>query len=263
MISQKYIVMFSGGIGSFYTAKRLVDKYGPNNVLALFADTLIEDEDLYRFLHESVEYLNIELVIIKDGRDVWQVFKDVKFLGNSRIDPCSKILKRELLKKWQSDNLDPSFHVICYGIDWTEIHRFERLVKREKERGFQFELQAPLCEKPLVTKVEMLEDLKEKAIKPPRLYEMGFPHNNCGGFCVKAGQAQFALLYEKFPERYKYHEAKEQEMRELLGKDVTIIVRQRNKKKERVSLKQFREEIDCQKKLFDEDEFGGCGCAID
>ena len=37
-----------------------------------------------------------------------------------------------------------------------------------------------------------------------------------GGACVKAGAAQWALLYEKNPELYRYHERREQEFREFI-----------------------------------------------
>lgn len=45
--------MFSGGAGSWGAAKRTVERHGPDDVLLLFADTLIEDEDLYRYLEEA------------------------------------------------------------------------------------------------------------------------------------------------------------------------------------------------------------------
>ena len=49
----QHVVMFSGGAGSWMTAKRVAEKHGTDNLILLFADTLIEDEDLYRFLDEA------------------------------------------------------------------------------------------------------------------------------------------------------------------------------------------------------------------
>ena len=46
----KHIVSFSGGMGSFAEAKSCVDKFGKENVSLLFADTLGEAPDLYRFI---------------------------------------------------------------------------------------------------------------------------------------------------------------------------------------------------------------------
>jgi hypothetical protein len=36
------------------------------------------------------------LVWIADGRHPWEVYRDEKFIGNSLVDPCSRILKREI-----------------------------------------------------------------------------------------------------------------------------------------------------------------------
>jgi len=193
----KHAVMFSGGIGSYVTAKRVVEEFGRDNTLLIFSDTLIEDEDLYRFLAESVEILGAELVHLKEGRDPWQVFFDERFLGNSRVDPCSKILKRQLIRKWIEKNLNPEEDVIYLGIDWSESHRF----KKARRYWEPWNVASPLLDPPLLSKEQMLAILDADGIKRPRLYDMGFPHNNCGGFCIKAGMAHFKLLYERMPER--------------------------------------------------------------
>lgn len=210
--------MFSGGIGSWAAAKRVADRHGTHDLVLLFADTKMEDEDLYRFSREAATDVGGQLIKLSEGRDPWEVFFDCRFLGNSRIDPCSRILKREPLRKWLEKNCRADDAVVYLGIDWTEVHRFERAKKYWRP----WKIAAPLCEKPYLTKRDMFELLKDAGIEPPRLYKMGFPHNNCGGFCVKAGQAHFKLLLEKMPGRYLYHEAKEQELRDYLRKNVAI-----------------------------------------
>ena len=67
-----------------------------------------------------------------------------------------------------------------------------------------------MFEEPLLDKIELIQELNNMGIETPRLYKLGFMHNNCGGFCFKAGMGHFKLLLEKMPERYKYHEEKEQ-----------------------------------------------------
>jgi len=94
----KHIVQFSAGVGSYMAAKRVVAQYGTADTLLLFADTLIEDADAYRFLDEAAANVGAELIKIAEGRDPWQVFNDRRFLGNSRVDPCSKVLKREVMR---------------------------------------------------------------------------------------------------------------------------------------------------------------------
>ena len=53
-----------------------------------------------------------------------------------------------------------------------------------------------------------------EGLQLPRLYSMGFAHNNCGGFRIKAGRASFANLLRRMPERYARHEQQEWETRE-------------------------------------------------
>lgn len=251
----KRVVMFSGGAGSWGAARRTADQYGTENLTLLFADTLIEDEDLYRYLDEAAEDIGAPLVHLKEGRDPWQVFHDERFLGNSRIDPCSKLLKRKLMRDWLDEHHDPGTTTVVLGFDWTEVHRLERA-------GGYWEpwaVEAPLCDRPYQSKTDLLGDLHDRGIEPPRLYGMGFEHNNCGGFCIKAGQAQFAQLLRTMPDRYRYHEGKEQELREYLGKDVTVL-REWKEGGRPLTLREFRERLELQPALFDHDEWGACSC---
>lgn len=252
------IVMFSGGINSWATAKRVAKDHGAEGMTLLFADTLMEDEDLYRFLDEAAANIGAPLVRIAEGRTPWEVFFDERFLGNSRIDPCSKILKRRLLDRWHNDNCDVAQTVLYVGIDWSELHRLDRL----QASLAPWVVEAPLCDKPYLTKHDMLAALRAEGIKPPRLYEMGFPHNNCGGFCIKAGQAQFVRLLKAMPERYAYHENKEQELRAFLGKDVSIMKDRADGAVATLTLRELRERVTRgdQLDLFD---WGGCGCYVD
>ena len=250
-----HVVMFSGGVGSWATARRLRDTVNPEQLTLLFADTLMEDEDLYRFLDEAAADVGGDLVKVAEGRDPWKVFFDSRFLGNHRIDPCSRILKRDLLRKWLEENCDPAETVVYLGIDWSEEHRFTKAQKH----WAPWDCRSPLCDPPYRMKQEFLDDLSFRGIRPPRLYEMGFPHNNCGGFCVKAGQAHFRLLLKTMPERYAYHEAKEQELREFLGKDVAILTDRSGGRsgaaRRPMTLREFRE-----REEFDGDDWGGCSC---
>jgi hypothetical protein len=108
----------------------------------------------------------------------------------------------------------------------------------------------------------MMDELRAIGIEPPRLYKMGFPHNNCGGFCVKAGQAQFAQLLKQLPERYAYHEAQEELNRQQVGDFSVLADRSGDGKKKPLTLRVFRERIEAGETL-DRHDWGGCGCALD
>jgi hypothetical protein len=249
------IVQFSGGTGSWMAAQRAIDELGRDNVELLFADTKMEDEDLYRFLDDAEHQLGVPLHRIADGRTPWQVFSDKRFLGNPRVDLCSRILKRELLRAWIDEHCDVTTLVV-FGIDWTEQHRLDRATPR----WVPYSVWGPLCDPPYLDKGQILDALRNAGIEPPRLYSLGFPHNNCGGFCVKAGQAQFDLLLRVMPERYAWHEAQEERLRTELGKPVAVMVDRRGGGLRRpLTMRQFRERT----QPIDPDDWGGCGCAVD
>lgn len=253
-----HVLSFSGGIASAYAAKRLIDRYGCDGVVLLFADTLIEDEDLYRFIGDISAHLDIPITRIADGRDPWQVFRDERFIGNSRVDPCSRILKRELLARWMDEHAPDAVRHL--GIWLDESERLDRV----RARSPLYEWDSPLLWSPAATHKDALQWLNEVGVAAPRLYGMGFSHNNCGGFCVKAGHAQFANLLRTMPCRYAHHESEEQKMREFLGRDdVTILTDRRGGVKRPMTLREFRERLEAEDQFELWESKTGCGCAVD
>jgi 3'-phosphoadenosine 5'-phosphosulfate sulfotransferase (PAPS reductase)/FAD synthetase len=256
-----HVITFSGGISSWGAAKRVVERYGTQNVRLLFADTRMEDEDTYRFLIEAAANVGAPLSVISEGRTPWQVMFDEGFLGNSRMDPCSRILKREMIDKWLTENCDRPMTSIYVGIDWTEEHRYTKLRDLRRAEGWYY--YAPLCEPPYVTKSDLLLQLKAEGIRPPRLYEAGFSHNNCGGFCIKAGQGHYKRLLEFMPERFAHHEAQEQALIAQIGKPVSILTdRTGDGKKKPLTLKDFRIRVESGRQV-DAFDIGGCGCFVE
>lgn len=254
-----HVVMFSSGIGSWAAAKRVVAAYGVSNTRLLFTDTKMEDEDNYRFLTEAAQNVGAELVHIADGRDVFDVFKDVRFMGNSRIDPCSRILKRDLADRWLRDNYTPETVTVYVGIDWTEEHRHVRMA----ERKIPWVYKAPLCEEPYLTKAELLQWAHNEGLKPPRMYDHGFQHANCGGFCVKSGQAQFKKLFETWPDRYLEMERREQEVYDHIGKRNPFLRVTQGGEYVYLTLREFREQYLEGPQQCDLFDWGGCGCFSD
>lgn len=262
----KHVVMFSGGAGSWAAARRVADRQGTDDLYLLFSDVggadreehQGEDDDNYRFLHEAATNVGGQLVIVRDGRDVWQVFKDQRMIGNTRISNCSRTLKQEPARRWLNENCVPEETIVYVGIDWSETHRLVAV-----ERQYQpYPAEAPLCDPPYLEKNQILDQLRACGIEPPRLYEMGFAHANCGGFCVRAGQGQFLQLLETMPERYAYHERQENEMRRFLDKDVAILRDRRGGTTKPLTLTALRQRIEGGEEV-DKLDLGGCGCFVD
>jgi hypothetical protein len=267
----KHVVMFSSGVGSWAAARRIADQAGTENLHLVFSDvggTIPsehdgEDVDNYRFLGEAAYdilgdsyYENLH--VLREGRTVWDVFNDTKFIGNTRISNCSRILKQEPARKWLDENCDPSDTIVYVGIDWSEQHRLEAMTRNYEP----WTLQAPLCNPPYLDKDDVLAMLRERGIEPPRLYGMGMAHANCGGFCVRQGQGGFLNLLEKMPDRYAYHEAREQAFREEHGKDVAILRDRRGGTTKPLTLKTLRERAQAGGEV-DRDDIGGCGCFVE
>ena len=92
---------------------------------------------------------------------------------------------------------------------------------------------------------------------------MGFAHNNCGGGCVRAGQAQFTKLYKEMPERFAVWAEKEQGMRDYLDKDVSILKETKNGVSRPLTLISLQQRIDETPEQIDMFDIGGCGCFTD
>ena len=122
-----YVNSFSTGVTSWAAGRRIADEVGAENVTHVFCNTRIEDEDNYRFMAECMADLGGKWVVLQDGRTPWEVMRDVRFVGNSRVDPCSKILKRELFDKWLRENCPGNgATTLIMGYDCSELDRMQK-----------------------------------------------------------------------------------------------------------------------------------------
>lgn len=237
-----HIVLISGGLSSFEVGIRVIKKFGKENTRLWFFDTLIEDEDVYRFLRDSQSVFGKEIEIYRDGRNPWQVFRDERFIGNSRVPLCNRVLKREVLEKLLK-RCFPQKNVTLYlGYDYFETKRMERSKRIWNKKGYGVEF--PLKSPPFYNKSELISLIKKVRLLIPKLYCNGFSHNNCGGACVQAGIRQWSKLWREFPERYIWHEEQEEITRCFLNKDVSILRDRRNNNTKPLTLKQLRLRID-------------------
>lgn len=259
MTTPKHIVQYSTGLASAEVAWRLVDQHGAADVLLLTADTKAEDRDNWRFAGEVANRLGCEWIVLADGRTPMQVGRDLRIVPNNRMAVCSRVLKRELLRRWIDEHCDPAETVIYLGFDWTEQHRIDAAAKPWEP----YTVAAPLADPPYVSKPDLMETFRARSIEPPRLYAQGFPHANCGGACVRGGQAQWELLLRVNRDRYLDWEDEEEKTRAELGKDVSILRDRTGGAVKPLTLRTFRERIESrpdQRGLFDCDDWGACGC---
>lgn len=252
-----HVVMFSSGAGSALAAKRVASECGDGDRLTLLFADVGEHADNYRFLHEAHDWIGGDLVVLtNDGRTIWDVFREGRFLGNTRVDLCSRVLKREPMRRWLEETCDPADTTIHLGFDWTEEHRMERA----RPYWVPWMVRAPLCEEPLVHKATGMREMERAGLLPPLLTRQGFPHANCGGGCVKAGHRQFVKLLQVDPATFAVWEAREEEFRSFIEKDVAILRDRSGGTTRPLTLRRLRERVGVEPGAYDEESYGGCNC---
>jgi hypothetical protein len=243
----KHIVSLSGGTASAVAADRVMARskdpesphYGEEVVL-WFADTKWEDHDLYRFLNELETYWDHPVIRESDGRTPLEVASDRSIIPNNRFAPCSLVLKQQMFKKFLKAQEKPV--TVHLGLDWSEEHRHAR-PKMEYEKVEGVSVDFLLMWKPLMAMNAYhayVED--EFGIDRPHLYKAGFPHNNCGGRCIRQGQKEWLRLLKTHPERFHEVAEWEQEQREKGGPRAnrTIMVDRRDGESKAITLYELK-----------------------
>jgi 3'-phosphoadenosine 5'-phosphosulfate sulfotransferase (PAPS reductase)/FAD synthetase len=175
-MKNRIIVALSGGLASGYCAWLALNRYPKEQVVLYFNDTRWEHPDLYRFLRDLSRVLNHPIYEDSDGRSVDALFFDQRALANNRMPFCSRILKAERLKRFFNDG-----DTIIFGIGPDEAHRAKRIVESYYEYGKRTEKWAKLSFPLIVNNIGKDEILRWYAsvdIEIPKLYRLGFAHNN-------------------------------------------------------------------------------------
>lgn len=206
------ILFFSGGLSSFVVAHYLKITYPNDNILLYFTDTKWEDEDLYRFINEASDKLELPMLTHSLGIDPVLLMIQQRIIFNSRMGNCSSVLKMKVssdyLKKhkvppieiWRNKKYlkDKNFKedaILYFGISFDEFHRTKAIAHNWQP----FKVEFPL------TKMyfDYDEILALYGIDKPRMYLKGFTHNNCKGRCVKAGKGHYKLLFKEDYETFQ------------------------------------------------------------
>lgn len=197
MSQMKYVSSLSGGAASAVAHWRAVKRYGRENVTAWFADTLWEDQDLYRFLEDFESFIGQKIIRHTEGITPLEVAENQHIIPNQKLAPCSQVLKQKPFKKFIEAHEKPV--TVLLGLDWSEQHRMIA-PKKAYESIEDVSVDFPLMWKPY--DFDVFQTVRDWGIEIPRLYKMGFPHNNCGGRCVRQGIKEWQRLKVHFPERF-------------------------------------------------------------
>lgn len=264
----KYIVNFSGGACAFWAAHRTIERFGFKNVILLFADTLEEDDDLYTFLHQSSELLGVPITRVSIELGVWALFRREGLIGSDLYPICSTKLKREPLNEWMEQNYSMDRNqsqlwredaTVVMGFDWTEGHRVSHLQQEHPT----WRISAPMTDEPIWDKCKIITESVKLGLPEQTLYKLGFPHNNCGGTCVRGGITHWVHVHKHRPKKFAQWESDELATIENFAtrgiQPWSILKDRRGGETNLLTLQMLRHRIESGEK-FSTMEWGGCGC---
>lgn len=238
-----HVISIGGGLSSTMALPRkVIEQYGRENVTCVMARLPNEDPDVWRLVAAVEQDLGLKVEMIGLELTPWDIFFKVGMMGSSRVDPCSRVLKREVLAKYMKENYDPANTVLHVGITYHEIDRMGAIRRNWSKSGWQVE--APLSDDITVTRGSLMAECRTRYGFVPRLYEMQFSHNNCGGACIKAGHKEWARLLWWLPDTYEWWETNETKFRKEKPTTATILRDRIGGQSYTLSLTKFRQRME-------------------
>lgn len=214
----KVIVSLSSGASSAVAASRAIEKYGRERVELVFADTLWEDDDNYRFLDDLARHFQMPLTRLVSGLTPLDDAENEHIIPNQKLAKCSDHLKVDVIRDYVRQYQAAGYLVVMViGYDWKDqrprankpLGRIPGPVKAWGSMGVMVEY--PLLKTPVVADSNAV--VRSWGIKPPRMYAQGYSHANCGGRCVKQGRGDWRRTLINYPSRFLEVEAWERETR--------------------------------------------------
>ena len=195
------VCWFSCGISSFvacYLAKD-IDRI-------IYTHIENQHPDSLRFLHDCEQILGCEIEILQSEKykSVDDVIEKTKCINTAYGAPCTKWLKKQVRKDWERENWE--HHTYVWGYDTDEKRRADRVMDTMTD----FEHEFPLIEHGL-SKKECHGIAEKLGLKRPKMYDLGYPNNNCIG-CVKGGMGYWNKIRIDFPEVFERRAKQEREI---------------------------------------------------
>ena len=162
--------------------------------------------DSLRFLHDCEKILGRTITVLQSDRyiDVDDVIEKTRCINTPHGAPCTRVLKRDIRKKWELNN--PDHHIYVWGFDRNEVNR----AKRVEEAMSDYEHEFPLIEHN-ISKEDAHGIADRLGLKRPVMYDMGYSNNNCIG-CVKGGMGYWNKIRKDFPDVFYRRAMQEREI---------------------------------------------------
>lgn len=288
----KHVVSVSSGAPSALLALKAIETYGADNVVCIFADTLAEHEDNYRFLYD-LQQRGIEILFVCDGRTPNELQREQNTVYTNSLAPCTRILKLEPIREF-IQTMQKLGYVIHMHVGYTvedakpEQGKPEgRVTDTKAAWSSNWVMPHFLLVDEQYSSYRVKSELRQRGIQIPETYKNGFPNGNClgegRGGCVKSGKGNMLKVLIHYPKAYAAAETTETDIRITQYKrqrargvrvaDVRLYAQLRDATRAsgHISLKAFREQYEQaqrdmkQLKLFTLDSDGdlcGAECGV-
>lgn len=193
------VVWFSCGVASAVAAKKTIENYGDRYTIRVVNNPIAEEhEDNQRFLHDVEDWIGMPIEYATSSKfpsqSCTEVWRHEKYMSGVAGAPCTRALKKRARQEWESNN----------RVDWIVLG----FTLDEKKRSDTFQLTerqdviSVLIDEG-ITKADCLSIVQRAGIRPPKMYELGYPNANCIG-CVKAESPTYwNHVRETHPEVFK------------------------------------------------------------
>ncbi len=196
---------FSTGVSSAVATWLVRDKV--DRIIYTHIDD--QHEDSLRFLEDCRRWIGRPIEVIQSPYR--SVAGAVAAGGNSYINSpkgaiCTRLLKRRLRAEWELENEWFNNFRYVWGLDVNESNPRNSGDKTSRVEAIQMAMPNQQHLFPLVTlgitKEEAHGILRKAGIKRPKMYDLGYPNNNCIG-CLKAKKGYWNKIRVDFPNVFK------------------------------------------------------------
>ncbi len=197
------IAWFSAGVTSAVACKMANENF--EDTVLIYIETGSHHPDNIRFLRDCEKWIGRPIHIVQNPKydSVSDLIVSRRFINGPKGALCTNDLKKEV-RRMMHRALMPDAHIM--GFDISEVERARLFTMRNPEANFI----SPLIEFGL-SKNECAGILHLAGIRLPKMYELGYEHNNCIG-CVKGGQGYWNMIRKDFPEVFAERAAQEREI---------------------------------------------------
>ena len=196
---QTIAVWFSRGAASAVAAMIAVRAYQRTNEVRVLTNPVKEEHsDNTRFEKDVAGWIGVEIEHVTNHKfpsascdDVWRSVRGMSFPKGA---PCTVELKKSARQQWEQKH-SPDWHVLGFTSD--EKKRHDRFTLTERSNVL------PVLIWCGIDKQACMSILASNGIRPPKMYDLGFPNANCIG-CVKATSPTYwNAVRREFPDVFR------------------------------------------------------------